>query len=86
MKSRLQDIMKEFGGTTFQHRDYTWIGTFHGIFLKILKQDIDKLGMKYTKQFTIYDSSDVAALIKSLLKQTDMTDRLERRVVQRTIS
>jgi superfamily I DNA/RNA helicase len=28
-----------------------WIGTFHSIFLKILKEDIDKLGMKYNKNF-----------------------------------
>lgn len=27
------------------------IGTFHSIFLKILKEDIEKLGMKYTKNF-----------------------------------
>ena len=72
---------------TFQYRDYQRIGTFHGVFLKILKQDIDKLGMRYTKQFTIYDaSSDVPSLIKSLLKQNDMMDRLEYKVVYRTIS
>jgi superfamily I DNA/RNA helicase len=28
-----------------------WIGTFHSIFLKILKEDIDKLERKYTKNF-----------------------------------
>ncbi len=27
------------------------IGTFHSIFLKILKEDIEKLGMKYNKNF-----------------------------------
>ncbi|MDR2191112.1 MAG: UvrD-helicase domain-containing protein [Candidatus Peribacteria bacterium] len=31
--------------------DLKWIGTFHSIFLKILKEDIDKLGMKYNKNF-----------------------------------
>lgn len=70
----------------YQQRDYKWIGTFHSIFLKMLKKDIDKLGMKYTKQFSIYDSSDIAALIKGTLKRKDMADRLERRAVQRTIS
>ena len=72
---------------TFQPHDFTWMGTFHSIFLKILKQDIDKLDIGYTKGFTIYDASgDVPALIKSLLKKKDMTDRLEWRDVQRTIS
>jgi superfamily I DNA/RNA helicase len=28
-----------------------WIGTFHSIFLKILKEDIDRLERKYTKNF-----------------------------------
>jgi superfamily I DNA/RNA helicase len=28
-----------------------WIGTFHSIFLKILKEDIGQLGMKYNKNF-----------------------------------
>jgi len=28
-----------------------WIGTFHSIFLKILKEDIEKLDMKYNKNF-----------------------------------
>ena len=32
-------------------QSFSWIGTFHSIFLKILKQDIEHLGMKYTKNF-----------------------------------
>lgn len=63
------------------------IGTFHSVFLKILKHDIEKLNRGYTKQFTIYDAgSDVPSLIKKLLKEQNMTDRLEYREVHRKIS
>ena len=41
-----------------------WIWTFHSIFLKILKEDIDKLWMKYTKDFTILDTNDTASVKK----------------------
>lgn len=72
---------------TYQHRDYQRIGTFHSVFLKILKKDIKKLWMKYTTGFTIYDaSSDVPALIKSIIKQLGMKDMLQRRETHRKIS
>ena len=32
-------------------RELKWIGTFHSIFLKILKEDIEALGRKFTKNF-----------------------------------
>jgi len=71
----------------YQHRDYQRIGTFHSIFLKILKKDIGKLGMKYTTGFSIYDaSSDVPALVKSIIKQLNMKEMLQRRDVHRKIS
>lgn len=72
---------------TYKPRDFQRIGTFHSIFLKMLKQDIEHLGLNYTKQFTIYDAgTDVPALIKWLLKKHGMADRLEYKIVHRTIS
>lgn len=70
----------------YQWHDYKRIGTFHSIFLKILKIDIDKLGLGYTKQFTIYDTSDTWSLMKELIKKMWMSDRVEYRVLQWTIS
>jgi len=46
-----------------------WIWTFHSIFLKILKEDIEKLWMKYTKNFGIYDSNESQMIIKDALKK-----------------
>jgi superfamily I DNA/RNA helicase len=59
---------------TFQLRafDLKWIGTFHSIFLKILKEDIDKLGMKYNKNFGILDSGDSTSIVKEILKRLNL--------------
>ena len=51
-----------------------WIWTFHSIFLKILKEDIDKLWMKYTKDFTILDTNDTTSVIKEILKRLNLQD------------
>lgn len=51
-----------------------WIGTFHSIFLKIMKEDIDKLGMKYNKNFGIYDTNETQTVIKDVLKRLNLQD------------
>ena len=42
------------------------LSTFHSLCVKILKQDIDKLGRQ--KNFTIYDTSDQLSIVKEALK------------------
>lgn len=49
-------------------KDLKRVGTFHSIFLKILKEDIEKLAMGYKKNFSIYDSNETQSLIKSIIK------------------
>jgi len=55
---------------------YLWMGTFHSIFSRILRNEADKIG--YTKNFTIYDSSDSNSLIKSIIKELKLDDKLYR--------
>ena len=50
------------------------IGTFHSIFLKILKEDIEKLEKKYTKNFWILDVSECQTAIKDVLKRMNLQD------------
>lgn len=50
------------------------IGTFHSIFLKILKEDIEKLERKYTKNFWILDTSESQTTIKDILKRMNLQD------------
>lgn len=51
-----------------------WMGTFHSIFAKILRIEADKLG--YPSHFTIYDSEDSKSLIKSILKEKQIDDKI----------
>jgi len=50
------------------------IWTFHSIFLKILKEDIDKLERKYTKNFGILDTGESQSVIKDILKRMNLQD------------
>ncbi|MDO9153442.1 MAG: 3'-5' exonuclease [Paludibacter sp.] len=52
---------------------YLWMGTFHSIFSRILRNDADRIG--YTKNFTIYDTSDSNSLIKSIVKELKLDEK-----------
>lgn len=51
-----------------------WMGTFHSIFAKILRIEAEKLG--YPSNFTIYDSDDSKSLIKTILKEMNLDDKV----------
>ena len=59
---------------------YMWIGTFHSICGRILRENIDKYnfqsGKKLDKNFTIYDDSDTTAVIKQAIKKLDIDDKI----------
>ncbi|MFL2578092.1 MAG: ATP-dependent helicase [Flavobacteriaceae bacterium] len=44
-----------------------WMGTFHSVFARILRQESDKLG--FPRDFTIYDTQDSGRLIASIIKE-----------------
>lgn len=57
-----------------------WIGTFHSLFSQILRLDIEKYqdpkGRKWTRNFSIFDESDVQSLIKEIVtSQLNLDDR-----------
>lgn len=47
-----------------------WMGTFHSIFLRILRAEHERTG--YPSNFTIYDTGDSKSLIKSILKEMEI--------------
>ena len=51
-----------------------WMGTFHSVFGKILRFEGYKLG--YTSNFTIYDTDDSLSLIKTIVKELQLDDKL----------
>ena len=53
---------------------YIGMGTFHSVFLRILRQHADLIG--FTPNLTIYDSGDSKNFIKSLVKELNLDERV----------
>lgn len=51
-----------------------WMGTFHAIFSRILRNEHDKIG--YPRNFTIYDSDDSKSLLKSIVNEMKLDDKV----------
>jgi DNA helicase-2/ATP-dependent DNA helicase PcrA len=50
------------------------MGTFHSVFAKILRIEAEKIG--YPNNFTIYDTEDSKSVIKEILKQFNLDDKI----------
>lgn len=74
MKERLGNIIGE------NVVKYMWVGTFHGICGRILRENIDNYnfqsGKKLDKNFTIYDETDSNAVIKQAVKKLNLDDKV----------
>ncbi|UEG51590.1 UvrD-helicase domain-containing protein [Mucilaginibacter daejeonensis] len=51
-----------------------WMGTFHSVFAKILRVEASKLG--YPSNFTIYDTDDSKSVLRAVLKEMNLDDKL----------
>ncbi len=69
-----------------------WIGTFHSLFSRLLRYDIEKYndpeGLKWTRQFSIYDETDSQTLVKEIINQDMNLDpkRYDPKKIKRLIS
>lgn len=62
-----------------------WMGTFHSVFLRILHAEAACIG--FTSQFTVYDTADSKSLIRSILKEMKLDEKVYKPgVVQARIS
>lgn len=52
----------------------TWMGTFHSVFAKILRVESEKIG--YPSNFTIYDTDDSKSLIRTIVKEMHLDDKV----------
>lgn len=68
MKERIRAIVGE------KIASRLWMGTFHSIFLRILRAHAEQLGFKRT--FTIYDTSDSRSLIKQIVKDLGLDEKI----------
>jgi len=69
-----EEMKERIGRMCNGHCKNMWIGTFHSLCLRILRNHIDKIG--YKRDFIIYDEDDQATLIKRILKDLNMHEAL----------
>lgn len=68
MKSRIQALVNN------SEAQNIWMGTFHSVFARILRIESEKIG--YPSNFTIYDSDDSKSLIKSILSEMQLDEKI----------
>lgn len=70
--AEMKERVSRIGGLTDVR--YLNMGTFHSVFSRILRSEAEKLG--YNSNFTIYDQSDSRSLIKSIVKEMALDDKV----------
>lgn len=68
MRERIRDLVGPHTASRL------WMGTFHSIFARILRTNADKIGFKHN--FTIYDTADSKALVKTIIKDMDLDEKI----------
>lgn len=68
MKER---IARQVGVERARH---LWMGTFHSMFLRMLHVEAQHLG--FTSQFTIYDTADSKSLLRSIIKEMQLDEKV----------
>lgn len=68
MKERIGEIIG------YSEARNIWMGTFHSVFARILRQEAEKIG--YPQNFTIYDTQDAKNLIKTILKEQGLDEKI----------
>lgn len=68
MKERIGKLV---GGDLAQH---LYMGTFHSIFSRILRAEAEHIG--FNNNFTIYDESDSRSLLKAIIKEMGLDDKV----------
>ncbi len=79
MKARVERLLGD------DRAQRIWMGTFHSIFLRILRYEWEKTG--FASNFTVYDATDSKSLLKSVIKEMDLDDKIYKSgIVQTHIS
>jgi DNA helicase-2/ATP-dependent DNA helicase PcrA len=70
MKSRIAELVGE------KKARQLWMGTFHSIFSRMLRSEAERIG--FTSNFTIFDASDSANLVRLIIKEMQLDDKVYR--------
>lgn len=53
---------------------YLQMGTFHSVFARILRSEAERIG--FNSNFTIYDQSDARSLVKAIIREMQLDDKV----------
>ena len=68
MKDRIGKLIGE------DRAKYIEMGTFHSVFARILRKEAQFIG--YNSNYTIYDQSDSRSLVKTIIKEMELDDKV----------
>ena len=68
MKERIARLVGE------ERARYLQMGTFHSVFARILRSEAATIG--YQSNFTIYDQSDARSLVKNIIREMQLDDKV----------
>ncbi|NOY37585.1 MAG: UvrD-helicase domain-containing protein [Chlorobi bacterium] len=68
MKERIQNLVGD------DRARYLWMGTFHSMFARILRNEGHLLG--YPSSFTIYDTTDSKNLVKTIIREMQLDEKM----------
>src|SRR5256885_15895854 len=68
MKERVEHILHN------REARNLYIGTFHSVFARILRSEAPRLG--YPNNFTIYDTDDAKSVVKTVIAELSLDDKL----------
>lgn len=68
MKNRISQLVGDYTAR------YLWMGTFHSMCLRMLRQEAEVLG--YTRDFSVYDTTDSKSVIKHIIKDFRLDDKV----------
>ncbi len=68
MKERIGRLVGE------EQARYLQMGTFHSVFARILRAEAEQIG--YNSNFTIYDQTDARSLVKAIIKEMQLDDKV----------
>ena len=68
MKDRIGKLVGEFEARNI------WMGTFHSVFARILRIESERIN--YPRNFSIYDTADSKNLIKDIIKEMGLDDKI----------
>jgi DNA helicase II / ATP-dependent DNA helicase PcrA len=69
-----KEMKSRIAGVVGKEANNLWMGTFHSVFAKVLRFEGERLG--YPSNFTIYDTDDSLGLLKDIIKEQGLDDKI----------